>query len=135
MPFLRTRITVHNRFPEVNREVNSLARNAVLAGAAVGAASARAAASDRVDTGRMGAIHIEGPEGTADGWVAAFVSPSLAAWYQNFGTLGNRKKPLKRSPRTDRDRSPGTGVEPSHFLDIGRRDGARAMRQMISRGL
>lgn len=83
----------------------------------------------------MATIRVSSPSKTYDGYEAAFLSPVFYAWMQNYGTLGNRRKPLKQSPRTNRTREPGTGVEPLRFLDAGRRAGRKAMLEHIRQGL
>ena len=83
----------------------------------------------------MAAIRVEPARPTVDGWEASFVSPVGYAWMQNYGTLGNRRKPLKEAPRTNRTREPGTGIEPLGFLDAGRSAGLRALKRELARGI
>lgn len=135
MPTVRSTIHIENRFGEITAAVNDLARRAVHTGAVAGGREAATRAAGRSKTGRMAAIQVTPPYGTVSGWEASFQSPVFYAWFQNYGTLGNRDKPLKGSPRTDRTREPGTGVEPLHFLDAGRRVGRKAMLQTLNGGL
>ncbi len=135
MPLLKTRIDITNDFPRITRAVNEMAKRAVQAGAVEGAQVAAGIASQRSKSGRMAAIRVDPVRGSADGWEASFVSPVGHAWFQNYGTLGSRRKKLKQAPRTNRTREAGTGIEPLGFLDAGRRAGRKAMLREIERGL
>lgn len=135
MPLIKTSIEATSDFPRITREINELAKQAVAAGAQAGAQVASAIAAQRSDTGAMAGMRVSSADGTPDGWRASFVSPVFYAWFQNYGTLGNRRKRLKQAPRTDRTRAPGTGIKPLRFLDAGRAAGRRAMLEHISRGL
>jgi hypothetical protein len=135
MPLLETHVDFTDNFAQITRDLNELARRCVQAGAQEGGAVARAIASQRSKTGRMAAIQVLPAERTFDGWIASFVSPAPEAWFQNYGTLGNRRKPLKQAPRTNRTREPGTGITPLRFLDTGRRVGRAAMLRVIDSGL
>jgi len=135
MPLVKSRVDVTSDFQRIGRAVNEHAKRAVQAAAVEGAQAARAVASQRSKSGRMAAIRVEPVRGTVDGWEASFVSPVIHAWFQNYGTLGSRRKKLKQSPRTNRTRAPGTGIEPLGFLDAGRRAGVKAMKREIARGI
>ena len=135
MPLVKARVDISSDFPRITREVNELAKRAVMAAAVEGARAASAIASTRSKSGRMAAIQVEPVRGSPDGWVASFVSPAIEAWFQNYGTLGNRRKRLKQAPRGNRTRAPGTGIEPLRFLEAGRRAGLAAMRRELSRGI
>ena len=135
MPTIRSSVDVTNGFPRITEEVNRLAREAVGAAAREGGQAAAALASQRSKTGSMAGIRVSSPSGSPDGWEAAFLSPVHYAWFQNYGTLGNRRKALKQPPRSDRTRAPGTGVEPLGFLDAGRSHGRRVLIDTIRRGL
>lgn len=135
MPLVTTRVDVTNKFPAITREVNELAKRAVTAAANEGARAATSVARQRLKTGRMSAIIVTPVRGSVDGWEASFVSPVVYAWFQNYGTLGNRRKRLKQSPRTSRTREPGTGIEPLRFLDVGKAAGRAAMKRVIARGI
>jgi hypothetical protein len=135
MPLVKSRVDVTTSFDRITADVNAAAKRAVEMAAREGAHVAAQVASSRSKSGRMAAIQVEPARGTVDGWEASFVSPVLYAWMQNYGTLGNRKKALKRPPRTKRTRAPGTGIEPLGFLDAGRRAGVAALRREIARGI
>jgi hypothetical protein len=135
MPGVRTRVDVTNNFAQVTQQVIDTARESVGVGAREGGKAAQTVASQRSKTGRMADIRVSSPSKTYDGFEASFLSPVHYAWFQNYGTLGNRKKALKQSPRKKRTREPGTGVEPLKFLDIGRRVGRKAMLEHIAKGL
>ncbi len=124
-----------NNFPQITREVSALAKRAVHAAALEGAAHASQIASARSKSGTMAGMRVSSPSGSADGWEAAFLSPVYYAWFQNYGTLGNRRKALKQAARGDRTREPGTGVEPLGFLDAGHAHGRKVMLAMIRAGL
>jgi hypothetical protein len=135
MPTVRASVSIVNDFPRITRQVNDLARAAVRAAAVEGAQAASAVAAQRSKSGAMANIRVSSVSGSPDGWESAFVSPVFYAWFQNYGTLGNRRKALKQAPRTNRTRAPGTGVQPLKFLDAGRRAGLAAMRLKIQQGL
>lgn len=131
MPLLRTRVDVVSNFGAINDRVNEIGRRAVQAGAEAGAQTAASIASQRSKSGRMAAIQVLPARGTPDGWEASFQSPVVHAWFQNYGTLGSRRKALKQPPRGNRTRAPGTGIEPLGFLDAGRRAGRKAMMDVL----
>lgn len=135
MPLARTRIDVRNELGQVNREIADGARLAVHEGAQVGAAVAAGVASQRVKTGTMANIQAGSPSRTVDGWIASFVSRAWYGMFQDRGTLGSRRRPLKQAPRTNRTREPGTGIEPLEFARAGRSAGRRAMLDRIRRSL
>ena len=135
MPLVKARVDITSDFPRITREVNAMARRAVSAAAQEGGQAAASVAASRSKSGRMAAIRVEPVKGSPDGWQASFVSPVGHAWFQNYGTLGSRRKKLKQSPRTNRTRAAGTGIEPLGFLEAGRRAGLAAMRREIARGL
>ncbi len=130
MPLLKTSIDITNDFPRITREVNDMAKRAVNAAAAEGAAAANA-----VGAQRNFSVDVESVRGTADGWAASFVCRKPHAWFHEFGTLGERRRKLEQDPRTNRTRAPGTGIKPLGFLSAGRRVGRKAMKREIARGL
>lgn len=145
MPLVSCRVDVTDDFGRVTSAVNDLARRAVEAAAREGAAAASAVASQRSKSGRMAAIRPDNAIGTPDGWRASFVSPVHYAWYQNYGTLGSRRKKLKASTLARRSTPSGqarlarvqgsAGIEPLRFLEAGRRAGRKALLETITRGL
>jgi hypothetical protein len=135
MPLLKARVDISMDFPRITREVNELAKRAVAEAAEQGARATSAAAARRSKTGRMAGTIVEPVRGSPDGWIASFVSPGIESWFQNYGTLGNRRKPLKQAARGNRTRAPGTGIEPLRHLDIGRAAGTAALRRVISGGI
>lgn len=132
---LHSRVDVTNTFSEITDRVNAVARAAVQSAADHGAQTAQAVASQRVKTGRMAAIRVLPARGAIDGWEASFESPVFYALFQNYGTLGNRDRPLKQPARGGRTREAGTGVTPLHFIDAGRRAGRKALVAGIKAGL
>lgn len=134
MPLVSTRVDVSFDFERITREVHAQAERAVERAAREGAAAATAVAAKRSKTGRMAAITAGNATRTPDGYIASFVSPVHYAWFQNYGTLGSRRKRLKQAPRTDRTRAPGTGIEPLGFLEAGRKAGLVALRMELARG-
>lgn len=135
MPGIHSNVSVINNFPRITKDVNDLAVKAVREAAIVGGEVARAKASGRSDTGQMADIRVSSPTGSVDGFEAAFVSPVFYSWFQNYGTLGNRTKPLKQPGRRRKASGPGTGIKPLYFLDAGKRAGAKQMRAVIKAGL
>ena len=135
MPYVRTRTEVRNDFPRITREIDERARQAVAGAATAGAQVAAGIASQRSKTGQMARIGATPARNTGDGWTASFASRVFYALFHEYGTLGSRTKPLKRAPRTDRSREPGTGVAPLGFMRAGKRAGAKVMREHLRRGL
>ena len=135
MPYVRTRTDVRNNFPQITRDVDALARRSVVAAAAAGAQVASGIASTRSKTGAMARIVPTPARNTGEGWTASFASRVFYAWFQEDGTLGNRRRPLKTPPRTDRTRAPGTGVEPLGFMRAGRKAGRKVMLDVTRAGL
>ena len=121
-----------NRLPEVSRTIQKLAEEAVAEAARVGAEAASQRAAQR---GMGDTIHPSSSLRTYDGFQASFVCVHPAVWWQNYGTLGSRRKRLKQPPRTDRTRAPGTGITPLRFLQAGRAAGRAHMIKRISAGL
>lgn len=130
MPLVRTTVDVNMHFDRVTREVHEHAKRVVAIAAAEGARAAVAKGSER----GMGPAVVEPVHPTPDGWSCSFVMAGIHQWFQNYGTLGNRKKPLKEPPRTNRTRAPGTGITPLNHLDEGKRAGVRALRRELRRG-
>lgn len=135
MPLVTSRVDVFIEFGKLERQLDDLARDAVAIAAQQGATVAAQVAATRSKTGQMASMRVSSPSRTPDGWQASFTSPVHYAWHQNYGTLGNRRKALKQSPRTNRTRDPGTGVEPLRFLEAGRAAGRRALLAHIRKGL
>ena len=127
-----SKVDYTNRLGEISREVQRLAEQAVAEAARVGAQAASARAGQR---GMSDTIHPSSTLRTYDGFQASFVCVHPAVWWQNYGTLGNRRKRLKQPPRTDRTRAPGTGIVPLRFLQAGRAAGRDHMIKRISAGL
>lgn len=126
MPLIETKVDFVDHFDQLTRELEERARRAVEAGARAGAAAANAVGSQR-DLH----VEVEPTQKTFDGYVAAFVCRKVHAWFQEYGTLGNRRKKLKQPPRTNRTRAPGTGITPLGFLSAGRRVGRAAMLRVV----
>jgi hypothetical protein len=124
---IRSSVSSTADFGEMRRKVVQSARAAVKVGAEVGAAAARSKASTRVKSGRMAAIRTETVRETSKGVAASFISPSGVAWYQEYGTLGKRRRKLLHAPSGIRARGPGSGVSPLGFLYTGTIAGGRAM--------
>jgi len=131
MPLVKSRVDVTTHFERIVEEVNAHAKRAVGVAAAEGARACAQVGSER----GMKPPHIEPTRGTVDGWIASFVAPGREQWFQNYGTLGNRRKALKQPPRTNRTRAPGTGIKPLGHLDAGARAGRAALKRELARGL
>lgn len=131
MPLVQTRVDVNDHFSRIDDEVAAHARRVVAIGAAVGARAAEAKGAER----GMGPATVEAARPTQDGWVASFVMGGAHQWWQNYGTLGNRRKRLKSPPRTNRTREPGTGITPLGHLDAGALAGKRAIQAELARGV
>lgn len=131
MPLVSSRVDVNISFDRVTRDVHTHARKVVAIAAAEGARAAATAGSAR----GMGPATVEPVRATPDGWQGSFVMAGMHQWFQNYGTLGNRRKPLKQAPRTNRTRAPGTGIKPLGHLDAGKRAGVRALKRELARGI
>lgn len=130
MPIVRSSVSVLNLFPEITERVSALARDSVEAAAeAGGRAAAEIAAKRRLP------IRLVDVRPTGDGWEAGFECPHVAAWFQNYGTLGSRQRALKRSPSTTRTRAAGTGIKPLYFLNGGKHEGRKRLLENIDKGL
>lgn len=135
MPYIRTKIDIRNDFPAITRDLDELAKRSVVAGAQAGASVAAGIAGTRSKTGSMARIVPTPVRNTGEGWTASFASRVFYAWFHEYGTLGSRRKPLKRPPSTDRSRDPGTGVEPLGFMRAGRSAGRKVMLDVTARGV
>ena len=131
MPLVHSRVDVTNHFDRITQDVNAAAKRAVQIAAIEGARECARVGSAR----GMDSPIVEPVRGSVDGWVASFVAPGIEQWFQNYGTPGNRKKALKRPPRTNRTRAPGTGIKPLGHLDAGRRAGVAALKRELARGI
>jgi hypothetical protein len=129
---VKATVNATNLFPRITADISRLARDATAEAARVGAQAASQRASQR---GMGDTIHAAGASGSPDGWESFFVCSHPAVWFQNYGTLGNRRKRLKQAPRTDRTRAPGTGITPLRFLQLGRAAGRAHMVRRIGSGL
>jgi len=127
---ITSKVTTLNRFPQLTAQVSRLARDCCQQAAEEGARAAAAIAARR----RL-PIQVQPVTPTEDGWLAGFVCAHPAAWFQDLGTLGNRERPLKRSPSGKRSRAPGTGIEPLYFNHAGKKAGRKRQRDAIARGL
>jgi hypothetical protein len=129
MPLLQTSVDFTDHFAEITRSLEHMAQRAVQVAAEEGAVAANARGAERGFH-----VDVEPTRPTYDGFMASFVCRKPHAWFHEYGTLGNRRKKLKQSPRTNRTRAPGTGITPLGFLSAGRRAGTRAMMREISGG-
>jgi hypothetical protein len=129
---IEAKVDAINNFPGLLRDMSALARSATAEGARIGGAAAASRAAQR---GMADSIMVGSVSGSADGWVASFVCTVPHGWWQSFGTLGSRRRPLKQPPRTNRTRAPGTGITPLNFLLVGRNAGRRALLDKIREGL
>ena len=135
MPTIHSTVRVQDNFAKQQAAYHQLARTAVFEGAKVGGAVAAAEAAERSKSGTMASIRVSSASRTYEGWEASFLSPVYYAWFQNWGTLGNRTRKLRAPPRGDRTREPGTGIKPMYFLDRGRDAGRRRMVAIIRKGI
>jgi hypothetical protein len=131
MPTVRSRVDVTSHFERITADANAAAKRAVQVAAVEGARECARVGAQRGMTPPVA----EPARGTVDGWIASFTAPGIEQWFQNYGTLGNRRKKLKQAPRTNRTRAPGTGIKPLGHLDAGRRAGIRALKRELARGI
>jgi hypothetical protein len=132
---LTTSIKVTSQFPALERRIDREIQGALADAAQQAAQVARAAAAPRSRTGKMGNIRVAPPRRNAKGWDAAIISPVFYAWMQEHGTLGNRRRKLKRPSARRRAAPPGSGVRPLRFLTKGRAAGRKALLSALERAL
>ena len=141
MPQLRA--TVQRTNVNLGAQLNEAVAVALREAAEVGAQVSRQVAGQRPGaTGDMQNITVSEPRGTPLGWEIEVTSHAAWAWFQEFGTLGNRKRKLKRNPRSSTSsgrqspsRAAGTGITPLHFLSAGRTAARRAFLPALQRRL
>jgi hypothetical protein len=127
-------VKVSNNFPQLKRRIHEGAIPRALKEAAEdGARVSRTIARSRVETGAMADIKVAPPRRDVKGWNVIFFSPAYYAWFQEKGTLGNRRGRLKQPGRSSRDRSPGTGIEPLNFLAKGRTAARKSLMEHLRR--
>lgn len=135
------KVTVHRSHESLSAFTNRAVREALREAAEEGARVARGLASQRPgETGKMQQITVSDVRGTISGWQVEVVSHAWWAWFQEFGTLGNRKRRLKQAPRTSSTRAapsrePGTGITPLRFLGAGATAARRAFPALLARKL
>lgn len=142
---IKSQVKVFDHFPEVSRQLEALAAEAVVVGARTGAEAASRAASSRHRTGRMQRMVATGPAATGSGYAAGFSSEAWYARFQNDGTGGRRTRQVKSSTLRRRETPSGQsrqqsygankGVAPLRFYQAGQKAGRAAMRSVIERGV
>jgi len=144
MAAMRSRVDVNMNFGAITDKVIAQAKQAVTAGAMVGAQVAGRVASQRSRSGKMARMEVLPVRQTPDGYEASFRSPAYYRLFQDLGTLKGRTRKLKKAT-LDRRNSPSgqarlakagdsIGIEPLYFYRAGRRAGTRAMMDVIRRG-
>lgn len=135
------RVTVHRSTEPLSVFTNRAIREALKEAADVGAHVAEQVASQREgQTGQMQQITVSDVRGSVTGWEVEVISPAPWAWFQEFGTLGNRTRRLKQSARstTPSGRQPpsreaGTGITPLRFLGAGATASRRVFLDLLTR--
>jgi hypothetical protein len=145
---IRSTVTVHDNFGQISKRVAALARASTLAGAEEAARVAQANASIDLE------IELVAPHQDPDGVAAGIRSNKKGnrntriAPYFDAGTLGNRRKKLKRAGRSSwtvkrggssytasRHDVTGKGIKPQRFFGKAKAAGRKAMIEKLHRGL
>ena len=145
MATMRSRVDVNMNFDAITDKVIAQAKEAVMAGALVGAQVAGQVAAARSVSGKMASMEVLPVRQTPDGYEASFRSPAYYRLFQDLGTLKGRTRKLKASTLARRSSPSGVarlakagdsvGIEPLYFYRAGRRAGTRAMMDVIRRGI
>lgn len=155
MTTIRSGVKVFQRFPEITKRVEEACKEGLDAAALEAAAVAQASASIDLE------LEVQRAEGTVDGYSAGIKSRRTSsrgrrggtadqnatpiAWMFDRGTLGKRRKKLKR-PRKEswpvtrkgstfvahRQDVDGKGIEPEGFFGKGRAAGRRKLLERIN---
>jgi len=142
---IRSRVDVNLNFDAITDKVIAQAKEAVSAGAMVGAQVAGQVASQRSVSGKMASMEVLPVRPTPDGYEASFRSPAYYRLFQDLGTLRGRTRKLSKATLARRSTPSGAarlaktgdspGIEPLYFFRAGRRAGTRAMMEVIRRGI
>lgn len=141
MPTIRA--TVHRTSEPLGLLANHAVRAALHEAATVGAGVSRRVAQQRPGpTGEMQNITVSEVRGTAHGWEVEVTSHAPWAWFQEFGTLGNRKRKLKQPSRSTEPsghrppgRGTGSGITPLRFLSAGASAARKAFLPLLEQKL
>lgn len=155
MTTIRSGVKVFQRFPEITQRVETACKEGLDAAAAEAAVVAQASASIDLE------LEVQRAEGTVDGYSAGIKSNRTSsqgrhgygadlnatpiAWMFDRGTLGKRRRKLKR-PRKEqwavtrggkthvahRGDVEGKGIEPEGFFGKGRAAGRKKLLERIN---
>ncbi len=118
---ITTTVKVDNRFPQLTRGYDKAIVRALRNAAQAGAETSRAAAAQRSRSGTMADMRVlpvlPDRRGASRGYTGAFRTSAYYAKFHEHGTLGSRKKALKRPGSRTRT---GQGIKPLRFLAKGR---------------
>lgn len=141
MATLRSTVKIDNRFGKITREYDRATRRALAEAAAVGAQVSRAKASERHRTGAMEDIKVTRVRDGRKGPNVLLVSTPSYAAFQEFGTLGSRKKKLSKKTLARQSSGSGQarlakvagseGIKPLRFMGKGRTAARKTLLPLI----
>jgi len=130
MATLKSNVKIDNRFGKITRDYDRALQRALADAARAGAQVASAKAQERKQTGKMAEIKVAAVRQGRKGPNVLFASTPFYAAFQEFGTLGNRKRKLKQERRTT---PTGEGVPPLRFMGKGRTAARKLLLPLIQR--
>ncbi len=142
-------VKIDNRFGELTRGYDRAVRVALIRSVIVGAKVASARAKERSETGTMAQMSLRYPRpmkgGATRGYEAQFYSNAYYSSFQEFGTLGSRKRKLSAATVRRRSSASGqarqakvsgrTGIQPLKFMVAGRAAARKTLLLELQRRL
>lgn len=115
------RVVIEDHFAEFGLEFDEAMKRALIQAAAVTKAEAERTVP-KGETGKLeSSIHLSEIDSTTTGWRIAVYAGEFYGKFLEFGTLGSRKRKLRRPNARRETSSPGSGIKPRYFmLNAGR---------------
>jgi HK97 gp10 family phage protein len=111
-----TRVVVEDRFDELGLLFDNAMRRALAKAASVTRAEA-ARLAPKGETGRLAnSMHLSEIEPLLGGYRINVFAGMFYGKFLEFGTLGERRKKLRRPDARQRISEPGQGIEPRYFM-------------------
>jgi hypothetical protein len=128
-----SRVIVEDHFAELGLEFDQAMIRALVEAAAVTRAEAERIAP-KGETGRLAAsMHLSEIEPTLTGWRISVFPGMFYAKFLEFGTLGERKKKLRRPEARRRAAGEGSGITPRYFMLQAGKNTEEALGAAIAR--